>query len=419
MKVSRKMHQNKSLSIMNRLKHMKLYQIILMGIVGLEAVLFVWIFTGHRLVKNNFEQLAQQILAHCLQSTFKPGCYDEEIPKLMDAPYRITMEDAFAVTKLVQKEDPQYLYCHVLGHKLSYKETNKDVSKWKDVVARCPTTMCNNGCQHGAMMRRFNTEILTDAQINGIKPDLVDVCEPRGNWKPVEVERSMCYHALGHLAMFVTGANINKSIDLCQSVTHKPDGRSYEQTCTEGVLMTVYQPLEAEDRALVKDITPKKEDVGTFCNRLTGEGRDACFRESWPLLLDEIQTPEGLVKFCSYTKDENEQWKCTLTAMNILTIYQVIGNEMKLDTLNAFCTKLPLPTRSWCYGGASARLLQIDPAYLSLAVDVCTLPTDEASIKACNMSLGTMIQTTFHSGSAERKKACVLLEKQYQSSCEL
>lgn len=358
--------------------------------------------------------LAQNVLSRCKEITFKPACYDEEIPKLMNT---ISMEQAFEVTKLVQERDPQYLYCHVLAHKISYKETSKDVFKWKDVVARCPTTMCNNGCQHGAMMRRFNSETLTDDQIGEIKPDLADVCEPRGNWKPVEVERSMCYHALGHLAMYVTGARINRSVDLCKSLTHKPDGRNYEQTCTEGVLMSVFQPLEPEDQALVKSLTPKKEDVSGFCGKLTGEARDACFRESWPLFLEQIQKPEGLMQFCSYTKDENERWKCTLTAMNILTVYLVIGNEAKLDRLQEFCTALPTPSRSWCYAGASARLLQIDPAYLPQSIEACSLPNEEISKTSCYKSLGNMIQTTYHEGSVDRQKACLLLPESQQSAC--
>ncbi len=381
---------------------------ILIVVVFLEIIVLIAGRFGP--TDGKLDTYAKRVIARCASASFKPACYDEEIPRLMN---RISMEDAFIVTKLVQKQDPKYLYCHVLGHKLSYKETEKDSTKWKDVVARCPTTMCNNGCQHGAMMKRFNSETLTDEQIDEIKPDLASVCEPRGSWKPVEVERSMCYHALGHLGMYVTGAKIDRSIDLCKNITHKTDGRNYEQTCTEGVLMSLYQPLEPEDQALVKGVTPKKEDVPAFCNALAGEARDACFRESWPLFLDEIQKPEGLLKFCSYTKDENARWKCTLTSMNILTVYLVIGNDSNLNRLNEFCMALPQPDRSWCFGGAAARLLQIDPAYVPKSIEVCEFAKDPG----CWKSLGNMIGTTYTEGSSERKKACLLLPPARQSSC--
>ncbi|MEZ4200780.1 MAG: hypothetical protein R3B69_04370 [Candidatus Paceibacterota bacterium] len=85
-----------------------------------------------------------------------PKCYDEEIPKLMDA--GMSMEDAFAVTATIQDLDPSYQYCHVLGHELSAKETAKDPSRWKDVVARSPLGMCSNGGVHGAFQERFRVE---------------------------------------------------------------------------------------------------------------------------------------------------------------------------------------------------------------------------------------------------------------------
>jgi hypothetical protein len=194
------------------------------------------------------------ILKTCASSdpNMSHACYDREIPKLMDSPTNISMEDAFEVTKHIVEQDPTYAHCHVLGHKLSGKEMKKDPSKWKDVITRCPTEMCNNGCLHGSLMERFNTEYLSDAQIEQLKPDLEDVCEPRDSWHPREVERSMCYHALGHLNMYITRADINKSLELCKLIGTKPDGRNYVETCTHGVFMILYQPIEAEDIALVK-----------------------------------------------------------------------------------------------------------------------------------------------------------------------
>src|SRR5688572_29551570 len=130
--------------------------------------------------QKTMSHYADQVYAKCKNAGFPPSCYDEEIPKLMD---KISMEEAFEVTKYVQQKDTRYLYCHVLAHKLSYREVDRDLNKWKDVVSRCPATFCNNGCQHGALMRRFNAESLTPEQIDQIKPDLSDVCEPRGAWK--------------------------------------------------------------------------------------------------------------------------------------------------------------------------------------------------------------------------------------------
>ena len=52
---------------------------------------------------NAFEKHATAILKICEKETYHPACYDREIPKLMDK--GLSMEDAFAVTRLIQEKD--------------------------------------------------------------------------------------------------------------------------------------------------------------------------------------------------------------------------------------------------------------------------------------------------------------------------
>src|SRR3989344_2627856 len=222
---------------------------------------------------KSLEKYATELIQLCASEKYRPGCYDREIPKLMDV---ISMEDAFKVTKLIIDKDPSYFHCHVVGHKLAGREVKKNPAAWKDVIARCPANICNNGCLHGPFLERYNKEVLSPQEIEGLIGDLQNVCEPRGAWHPNEVERSMCYHALGHLHMYITGAEIDRALSLCQRVGVKSDGRNYVQTCTEGVFMQIYQPLEPEDFALVKGLTPTKDKVGDFCARFSGESYDAC-----------------------------------------------------------------------------------------------------------------------------------------------
>jgi hypothetical protein len=329
----------------------------------------------------------------------------------------ISMENAFAVTKLVQQADPRYLYCHVLGHNLSYKEAEQHPDQWMDIITRCPTTMCNNGCLHGALMRRFNRESLTDKEILAIKPDLETVCEPRDNWKPVEVERSMCYHSLGHLAMYMTDGNISKSASLCEEIGHKSDGRNYTQTCSEGVLMTVFQPLEPEDFALVRDITPKKEGVSEFCNQFVGEIYHACMRESWPRFIDEIRSPEGLNRFCSYSNDPNDQRKCLGTTLNILTQYLVIDSNNNIQKLSDYCSNLYPHFQSECFAASAARLIQIDPSFTNVAVQVCTAAEAQNVGADCYERLMYHAGHSFHLGSKERLDYCNAFTEPWKKRC--
>lgn len=394
--------------------------IALFSFVVIGGGLFVFgsssFFTFFQGSEVSLQEYADTVFEKCSFEDHSLSCYDREIPKLMST---LSMEEAFLVTRLVQEKDPRYLECHVLGHYLAERETAKDPSRWKDVVASCPVTMCNNGCPHGALMARFGnqTEFLSDEQIEEIKPDLVTVCEPRGEWNPAEVERSMCYHAIGHLNMYVTNANIDKSVEICKDIGVKQDGRSYVQTCTEGVLMSIYQPLGPEDFALVKDITPKKEEVVSFCSKYTGMAFAACHKESWPLFQAEIVQPEGLVKFCSYAKDSFSETNCYASLMNILTLFFVI-NEDNLNKLEQFCTGLPEEKVGLCFAHAARRLMQIDPVYYpDKAAEVCATAKMVGVGGECYDKLAEYAAWSFHSGSKEFIQYCNTLPSPWNIHC--
>ncbi len=374
----------------------------------------IFALRGSIVPKRSLAQYADSVYETCASSAHAPSCYDKEIPKLMD---EISMEEAFEVARLIQKRDSRYLYCHVLGHNISFRETSKDLSKWKDVVARCPTTFCNNGCQHGALMRRFNAESLTDAQIEAVKPDLKDVCEPRGSWNPREIERSMCYHALGHLHMFITQADVKKSVSLCEEVGKKDDGRNYVQTCTQGVLMSVYQPLEPEDFALVKGLTPTKETVNAFCNQFTGEAWFACHSESWPLFLQDIKEPAGLLSFCSYTNNPDKKQNCIATGMSILTVLMVVERGGQIDALTIYCDKLPVTQKSQCFANAAFRLVQIDPRYTPLAKSVCEAAQTSGVGDACFSYVLQHVDQSFAKGSKEADEFCATFAEPWYTKC--
>ncbi len=350
--------------------------------VGLGIVAVLLIFDKSvslpmvfRRVESPLSASAENILRTCRDAPHTLSCYDAEIPKLLNT---LTMEDAFALTRLIQQRDPRYLNCHVLAHYIAERETAKNPDRWEDVVARCPVMMCNNGCPHGSLMERFKNEedYLTEEQIQSIKPDLADVCEARGGRRPEEVERSMCYHGLGHLAMYITNANLKRSAALCRDIAIKKDG-NYVQTCVEGVFMSVFQPLGPEDIALVQDITPRKESVTAFCEPFAEDtiSFHACRKESWALFYDDITTATGLAAFCSYTDDRQWQWSCYMSLMNPNTDALVIRNR-DIAGLQNLCAGLPGAFRGTCFAGAAHRLLQVDAALLDRTFEICAAARD-------------------------------------------
>ena len=382
-------------------------------VVLLLAALFFWSKYDYG-QHDDYEKYVKTVMEACAGKAWKPSCYDTEIPKLLG---KISMEAAFEVTRMIQKKDPAYLYCHVLAHNIASRETAKDPSHWMDVIPRCPMTMCNNGCPHGALMERFKSESLTSEQVNSVLSDLANACEPRGSWHPLEIERSMCYHGLGHLAMYITDADINKAADVCEDIGVKSDGRNYIQTCTEGVYMSIYQPLEPEDFALVKGITPKKEELKSFCSKYVGQRRDICWREGWPLYREELTAdPKKLVTFCGQESNEIEQKKCYGTALNFLTVQFVMDRGDNVG-MEAYCNGLPRDLKRLCFANVARRLVQIDPQLSKKALGFCNEASKTEDGDECYKTMAEFGSWTFRSGSAASSEYCDLFPEIWQKVC--
>lgn len=391
------------------------------------GVLTVGILVGATLlVKNEFRRLtqapqqqhpamqglvrlAQDIVSRCAHESYHPGCYDHEIPKLMDA---ISMEDAFAVTRIVQDNDRTYNFCHVLGHELSAREIKKNPNEWKTILARCPSGVCSNGCIHGGLQERFRAESLTDEQIRQIMPDLRTLCEAKSNWKPTGLERGTCYHALGHLAMYMTGGDIRKSTGLCSTMTIQGPGRDFHHVCLDGAFMQIFQPFEPEDFALVKGKQPAKETFDNFCNQFTGEEKGSCRSEGWPFFADEVKQPNGLVAFCD-REDPAERNRCYEGLFYILTVQF----QFNTDTMQHFCSQLPAPRRGPCSAGVASRLIETDYRNVSKALQFCQDASRYDRTEQCFQQMAAYAGFTFHPGSAEFLELCNNLPGRWKRTC--
>jgi len=349
----------------------------------------------------------KEIIEKCSKENYRPGCYDKEIPKLLD---RISMEDAFRVTRVVQKnEGDKYMYCHVLGHNLSAKETAKDPDKWKDVITRCPSGTCSNGCIHGAFQERFRTETMNNKAIDELIPELKTVCEARGTWSPTGLERASCYHAIGHLIMFISDGDINKSNEVCEKLPE-----SYLQMCYDGNFMQIFQPLGQEDIDLVKDFAPKNQkEAELFCSKYTGLKNSSCHQESWPLYFEQIKTPDGLVKFCSYSSDVNKQNMC------YNALFYVVSAQMNLDLvrIKEFCLGLPDSRKSLCFSNSASRMIETD---YNLADKAASLCKDGEALGVGDQCYKELIQYStfnYHPNSEGASYLCNALPEPWKSQC--
>ncbi|MBY0294390.1 hypothetical protein K2Q08_03625 [Patescibacteria group bacterium] len=361
--------------------------------------------------EGKYEKLANQIIATCKKDSYPPKCYDIEIPKLMDK--GLTMEEAFKVTSHVQSLTNGYFFCHVLGHNLSAKESAKDPSKWTEVIARCPTGMCSNGCLHGAAQERFRSESLTPQQIEEVIPQLKSICEPGHERAFTGIESASCYHALGHLSMYITNADIRASTAICKRIAKK-DKEDYTSTCFDGAYMQIYQPLEPEDFALVKDIAPQSPaQADKFCSQFTGLEKESCHRESWPLSREKLMTPQGLQDFCTAAGNDVAQKAC-YNGMFYILMAQV---NFEVDRMTPICKGLPTTIMAQCFANAASRCIETDYKLAPKAIELCKVADEQGVGTRCYSELVFYSSFNYHEGSKEFIGLCKQLPSPWKEKC--
>lgn len=374
-------------------------------------VLFFLVLLGSILFLNrmptSLEGYASKIIEKCSNEKYKITCYDNEIPKLMDF---LSLKQAFDVTSQVQSKDTSYNFCHVLGHKLSARQVQKDSSSWKDIISQCPRGVCSNGCIHGIFQEKFREETLSKAQIESVKEDLKTICEPSIKWSPTGLERGSCYHALGHLTMYITGADTKKSVSLCKEISIKKDN-DFSRICFDGVFMQIFQPLEPEDFSLVKGRQPLKENVLSFCSSFQKKEKTSCISESWPLFSSEIKSG-GLVSFCK-TLSEDERNRCYEAIEFVMPVQFGLDSGKIAD----FCGNLPKNLEGDCFGNASIRLIETDYKNINSAVELCKKANDSEVSQGCFERLVGLSEYNFKPNSEEFKKFCKFLPLNWSDEC--
>ncbi len=376
-------------------------------------VIFIGIVGGLFLTLNSsFTKHASAIIGICAEKEYRPACYDREIPKLMDI--GLSMEEAFAITRIIQKKDDSYVYCHVLGHNLSAKETAKDPSRWKEVVTRAPSGMCSNGGIHGAFQERFRAEALPEKAVVELEPILSDICKKRDDWNPTKLEQATCTHAIGHLAMYVTGGSVYKSLSLCERVAFNEDGYDFRQICFDGVFMQIFQPLEPEDYTLIEGKEQTLQTIDTFCRQFTEEKYGSCRSESWPLYEEKIEQSDVILNICSTMKDISQKNRCYSAIF-----YAVIASVLHLqpDKIEVFCMQFPQDIKSRCFANAASRIFEVDWQNIPDAVSMCKIAEKYGAETVCYKELIDYSTYNFYRGSKEFLTLCHTLPKPWKGRC--
>lgn len=360
---------------------------------------------------NPIERHARALIEFCSATTHPEYCYEKEVPKLIDQ--GLTLEETFEVLARIQETTDEYFYCHTLGHGIAAKETAKDPASWTDVLTRCPTGICSNGCLHGVAQERFRGETLTDEQIDLALPELTTLCNDTLASSTIQ-ERVECRHALGHLALYVTGADIPRAVSLCERITRGTTAQS-ARSCYEGVFMQLYQPIEPEDVALVKDVMPQTKEEGfRLCEGLTGAVRSACLTEAWVLegWKERLPSPTEFEAFCARGPAEWES-RCRKDMFGVFTALFRYDQEKVIP----FCESFDGELKAECFAYSASNAIFTDQRLSADAAALCGIADEEGVGTACYEELLVYSAYAFTPDSVGFKRLCDVLPNAWKERC--
>lgn len=375
-----------------------------------------WYFTQDASISaKNIGEYADVMIERCADAPHRPTCYEEQVPKLVT---EMPTEEIFNVVRAIRSKDREYLYCHVLAHDLGSYEVSLDPDNWLDVIAKGPTDgMCSNGFAHGAIVTRFHDEDLSQEEFEFALQDLSIACEEREGWNPTDLTKAICYHGIGHVLIHMTLADIDKSLQGCEVVGLKEDGRDYRQLCTEGVYMQLFQPLEPEDYALVGMLpeAPTRATIHDFCtdNSKSDKQFGACWREAWPFFGQEIYESEGLVNYCGQLTPAQDQNLCFVSAFTINGRH----NLGEPEEMAATCNGVPQEYQGQCFARGANAFPEEDPQLISEAIDMCGRAEQAAAKDECYEFLAQVASFNFHPESPAFEELCSSLPQKWEDTC--
>jgi len=376
--------------------------------VGVLAVLSILLF----LFATKAGALsADEIVAKCKGDPQSSAtCYEKVVPKLYPAQSIPRIMD---LVHEIRIKDPSYQFCHVLAHKLGEAVVAEDPARWLNAFALNPANgLCSNGFIHGIIVGRFRDDVLDDQALEKTIPDFQKACEPRRDWVPSSLDQAICYHGLGHLFMFITNADIPKSLSVCDRVTESPTG-NFERVCREGVFMQIYQPLEPDDFALL-ELLPEKptlENYRRLCSKYDSVDEGACLREAWPLYEQGVVTGVKVQEFCSGQPNESETRACYESASAIIG-RRSLGMK---ENIGAACSYFPEKYKHICFVSTAQAAIEEDRAAVKDAIALCN--NAGSASNQCLREIAGRAGFFFARGTSEYAQFCTQFPAEIQSSC--
>jgi len=212
--------------------------------------------------------------------------------------------------------------------------------------------------------------------------------------------------------MYVTNATTRKSLQMCDFISVKSDGRDMRQLCYDGAFMQIFQPLEPEDFDLIRGKEPTKENAAAFCSNFpTNLSKETCWMQAWPLFLGELKTAAGVVHYCSLLDFVRPQ-RC----FNQIFHMSAHLSNFNPSALREFCLTF---TDDWirteCFVSGASAMVDSGTELIERSAAFCALAADLSS--RCYDGIVGFSTYKFNPGTPQFARLCSALPQPWAERC--
>lgn len=291
---------------------------ILLVVIFIESVLYTGIS-----YYNLFQPITSDRVTYSAREIFE-ACSAERGSKeqcYAKAFYNLTQKNPMSYSASVLDElqviDPKNaIGCHFISHKISQAETEKDPSRWKELLGELNFNKCTGGFLHGVIEAHLAKD--PDFTINIESADLICnqiVSDPQS--------RRSCFHIMGHLLLFQNNANLMKAVDSCKPFEEGMP--KYE--CLSGAFMEnltrEYLVAHGITEKLPWNLDNTKK-IEKLCGEYDGLAQKACWKEISYMYWSVYATDQNkLFEACNRAPKEDMATDCFIYgAGNMITSYR-------------------------------------------------------------------------------------------------
>lgn len=247
---------------------------------------------------------ARKMAQTCEALENKETCYGKAFANLTK---ETNMDHAFIVLRKLQEVEPESRGCHFIAHSISIAETEKDPSKWREILNNAPQD-CSYGAAHGAL--EVHAASSPDGKL--AKAEIPTVCN--------NPDTKNCTHILGHLLLVLNEDDMDASIKDCGTIPHS-DPWKFE--CLSGVFMERITAFNLETHGLATkealNWPARLPELDALCRSYTGTSSLACWKEIAHILAVKFQgNTQLVVNYCQSAPTKDAARTCIDHSLGIL-----------------------------------------------------------------------------------------------------